>query len=339
MTDQPFEEGTIVEHPKMGALGPGRVTAISSRDVTVYFRDAGEERRFLLRKCPLVRASDQNMPGLEAKPKAKAKRKSRAGGGGKKKAAAKEPKPVKKKLKPIDQLRGVRGSWTRQQAMAKFRELFPRGFQDDAFLERAYGEPKDAVAEALEFFRSKVELDDAGHPAQSVERETLAMAAVEAARVSTLVDDAEAGALEALAADHTFAATLRALVSTESTEDAFGGLAGAFAATRMESVDPWVAVTALPAVIRPDAHVLARHEHMQLGSSLWPVTYEGGPSPTASAYRQACEVAEAIKKDISRFGARNNLHVIAFLRIMRQEEQRLRAAGAAETEASGEEGA
>lgn len=296
-----LEKGMMVQH---ASLGLGKVVAVEDKAVHVFF--AGSDARFATKlrlpmALPLLTPTESTNAWL-----------SRLPGLAFDEASGRY---------------GLAGTWlSHADAVARFVEVFPKGFADPAY-------PGDASdrRERVPRWRRAHEAYAATLGAGEGERLLAAgdvAALVERAlgverHVRPLHRDAEKASFEEAlkdpgAARGYFAALLELLAAPAPEAPRFEALAAAAAALSPASSPEarWPLVTLLPFVARPDLHMLLRPRFAcEVGHRLGlELAYE--PRPNWTTYSALLRSTEMLLEKLRPLGARDHVDVEAFMHVV-----------------------
>jgi hypothetical protein len=300
-----LENGMLVDHV---SLGLGKIVALEPKAVHVFF--ASNDGRFAT-KLRLPIASSMLSPstshnawlsGLEFT------------------------------LDPSTHRYGLAFTWlTHAEAVARFREAFPQGFQDPRYL----GEGRErervgrwrgahqAYEEALGGGEGE-RLLAAGDVGALVER---ALAVEKHVRVLQRKEDERSSLASVLAAPERARAYFAALfphLSAPAPEQALFEALAAAAGARDAEESAWSVVTLLPFVARPDVHMVLRPQltcdvARRLGLEL-----EYDAAPSWRAYQSLLRCTGSLLEKLRELGARDHMDVEAFMYAATAKHQRPR---------------
>jgi hypothetical protein len=282
--------GMLVRHPK---LGLGKVIKIDDRMAHVFFRDQVGNRasKFQIAAAPLVSADVGSDPWLD-------------------------------NLPPFDEVDGAlqlsEKRITQAQALAKFRRLFPRGFDDPAYLgDRTVGERNYKWEKHMEFVEllgggQGEELLAAGNLPELIKRTRR----ITSTNMTSIFEkgafgDALTGGEETRRYFETLFNLLASALSEASVTKYFDAVDGL--PQPKGRVATWPVATLMPFLARPDKHMLLKPEVTQEAESRLGFHLSYKPHPNWLTYKKLLELAELLMVELRPLGARDYIDVQSFM--------------------------
>lgn len=285
-----LKPGDRVRHTQQPGWGLGKVLSIGPEEkVRVRFVSGGEK---VFRNAPLetVTGVEADDPRLNEGPARRAKAKARP-----KAAPAKDAPPA-----------------TFPDLVARFRRIFPEGFEDSEYVRRERRDKQAAHLlmnqllgrEPLAALVAADDFDEIKRRAMRIVDTTSLLFSLEKVKLHE--------ALSHSTAVSEFAAALAPMLAEEGDVD--GGAFEAWAEMlRQIGAVAWTTATYFPFLADPQRHLFVKPKATQMVAAACGFTLDYRSNPNGETYRRVLELAELLRTDLAELGPRDLLDIQSFI--------------------------